>query len=158
MPDSRDTCGRKPYPKRKRCGFNNIGRGLKAFHAVGAYRLTKDLYLYVRPYTYPSQRQNFEVLCEMNQSVSGQHWKVESINGLVTNSLSLIHVISRNVKCDRFTGCLLCTLKNEMQNEILSDRQINSFLTVMGFLRHELTKPNAFAVIHYSPSLKVRLQ
>ena len=45
-----------------------------------------------------------------------------------------------------------------MQNEILSDRQINSFLTVMGFLRHELTKPNAFAVIHYSPSLKVRLQ
>ena len=66
--------------------------------------------------------------------------------------------MSRNVNCDRFTGCLLCTLKNEMQNEILSDRQINGFLTVMGFLRHELTKPNAFAVIHYSPSLKVRLQ
>ena len=37
------------------------------------------------------------------------------------------------------------------------DRQINSFLTVMGFLRHELTKPNAFAVIHYSRSLKVTL-
>ena len=67
MPDSPNTCGRKPYPERKsQCGFNNIGRGLKAFHAVGGYKLNKFVPIYVGPYTYPSQRQRFEVLCEMN--------------------------------------------------------------------------------------------
>ena len=25
MPDTPDTCGRKPYPERKSCGFKNIG-------------------------------------------------------------------------------------------------------------------------------------
>ena len=40
MPDSTDTCGRKPYPERKSCGLkkypDTCGRGLKLSNLTAA--------------------------------------------------------------------------------------------------------------------------